>query len=116
MKILAADNPWGEISPPTSLAGYGSSPGQAIGRLIQLSIRILIIGAAIYALINLVLAGYSFMSAGDDPKKVAGAWAMIWQTMLGLAVSAGAFILAAIFSQLIFGRPDFILNPVIPTL
>ena len=56
------------------------------------------------------------MSAGDDPKKVAGAWAMIWQTILGLAVAAGAFVLAAIFGQLIFGSPTFILNPKIPTL
>jgi len=76
----------------------------------------LIIGASIYALFNFVLAGYAFMSAGDDPKKVAGAWAKIWQTALGLAFSAGAFVLAALFGQLIFGKWDFILNPVIPTL
>ena len=56
------------------------------------------------------------MSAGEDSKKVAGAWAMIWQTMLGLAVSAGAFVLAAIFGQLIFNDPTFILNPKIPVL
>jgi hypothetical protein len=76
----------------------------------------LVIVAGIYALINLILAGYAFMSAGDDPKKVAGAWAKIWQTILGLAVAAGAFVLAAIFGQLIFGQWDFILNPKIPTL
>ena len=56
------------------------------------------------------------MSAGDDPKKVAGAWAKIWQTALGLAFAAGAFVLAALFGQLIFGNPTFILNPTIPTL
>ncbi|MCX6705126.1 MAG: hypothetical protein NT162_02200 [Candidatus Woesebacteria bacterium] len=53
------------------------------------------------------------MSAGDDPKKVAGAWAKIWQTALGLAVAAGALVLAAIFGQLIFGSPTAILNPTI---
>jgi hypothetical protein len=116
-KLLAVDsNPFGTVTPPSPLAKYGTNPGGAIGTLIQYVIWILIIGAGIYALINLVLAGYSFMSAGDDSKKVAGAWAMIWQTMLGLALSAGAFVLAAIFGQLIFGKWDFILNPVIPTL
>jgi hypothetical protein len=110
-----SSNPFGRIEAPQS-AFSGSTPEGAIGNLIQTVIWILIIGAGIYALINLVLAGYSFMSAGDDSKKVAGAWAMIWQTMLGLALSAGAFVLAALFGQLIFGRWDFILNPVIPTL
>lgn len=105
-------NPFGTIEVPKS-ALSGKDPGQAIGSLIQLAIGILIVGAGIYALINLVLAGYAFMSAGDDAKKVAGAWAKIWQTLMGLAFAAGAFVLAAIFGQLIFGDPTFILKPTI---
>jgi hypothetical protein len=116
MKNLVAQNPFGTITAPAPLAKYGTNPGTAIGTLIQYAIWILIIGAGIYALFNLILAGYSFMSAGDDAKKVAGAWAMIWQTMLGLTLAAGAFVLAAIFGQLIFGSWTFILNPTIPTL
>lgn len=108
-------NPFGSISVPTTALGSGIDPGAAIGKLIQYAIWILIIGASIYALINLILAGYSFMSAGEDSKKVAGAWAMIWQTLLGLSIAAGAFVLAAIFGQLIFGNAGFILNPVIPS-
>jgi hypothetical protein len=42
------------------------------------------------------------MSAGDDPKKMAGATQKIWQTFLGLTVVAGSFVLAAIAGQLIF--------------
>lgn len=114
-KILADSSVFGTIEAPGS-AFSDSEPGAAIGNLIQTVIWLLIIGAGIYALFNLILAGYSFMSAGDDSKKVAGAWAMIYQTMLGLALSAGAFVLAALFGQLIFNDPTFILNPVIPTL
>jgi hypothetical protein len=76
----------------------------------------LIVGGGIYALFNLVLAGYSFLGAGDDPKKVEAAWAKIWQTAIGLLFMAGAFVLAAIFGQLIFGDWSFILDPQIPTL
>lgn len=112
-----SSNPFGTVTLPDSISTkYGDSPGAAIGTIIQYIIWILIIGAAIYALINLVIAGYSFMSAGDDSKKVAGAWARIYQTMIGLAVAAGSFVLAAIFGQLIFGSWDFILNPTIPQL
>jgi hypothetical protein len=109
------NNPFGQITPPQSAITAGS-PGEAIGQIIQLVIWLLIIGAGIYALFNFIIAGYSFMSAGDDPKKMVGAWSRIWQTALGLAVAAGSFVLAAIFGQLIFGDPTFILNPQIPTL
>jgi len=111
------ENPFGTISLPESMtAKYGNEPGTAIGTVIQYFIWILIIGAGIYALINFILAGYAFLSAGEDPKKITGAWAKIWQTALGLLVVAGAFVLAAIFGQLIFGRWDFIINPTIPTI
>lgn len=104
-------NPFGSIKPPAALTSYGSSPSAAIGMLIERFIQVLIVGAGIYALFNFVLAGYDFMSAGDDAKKVSGAWAKITQTVIGLAFAAGAFVLAAIFGQLIFNDPTFILNP-----
>ncbi len=106
---------FGQITPPQALSQFGSSPAQAIGGLIERIIQVLIIGAGIYALFNFILAGYGFLSAGDDVKKVQGAWAKIYQTVIGLAVAAGAFVLAAIFGQLIFNDPMFILNPRIPT-
>lgn len=112
--LLAQTNPFGQVAAPAALSRYGSQPGPAIGKLIQLGLRTLVIGAAVYAMFNLVLAGYSFMSAGDDSKKIAGAWAQIWQTMLGLAISAGSFTLAAIIGKLIFNDWSFLLKPSIP--
>lgn len=114
MKNLLAAGEFGTIEPPEVLRG--KEPGTGIGGLIQQAIWLLIIGAGIYSLFNLIFAGYAFMSAGDDAKKVAGAWAKIYQTMLGLAVAAGSFVLAAIFGELIFNDATFLLNPVIPTL
>lgn len=76
----------------------------------------MIVAGGIYALFNLVLAGFAFLSAGNDPKKVEGAWAKIWQTLLGLAFIAGSFVLAAIFGKLIYGDYNAILSPSIPTL
>jgi len=115
MQNLLAQNPFGSITPPKT-ALSGKTPEGAVGSLIQLAISALIVGAGVYALINLILAGYSFMSAGDDSKKVAGAWAQIWQTILGLAVAAGAFVLAAIFGTLLFHDATFLFHPQIPTL
>ena len=105
----------GQVPLPQPLANLGNvDTGPA--KLLQLTLRSLVMIAGIYALINLVVAGYAFMSAGDDPQKVAGAWRKIWQTLLGLAFSAGAFVIAAIIGKLLFGDWAFLLRPQIPAL
>lgn len=108
----------GTVPVPAALSNFagGSVQGGALAVFINLLLKLLIVGGGIFALFNLVLAGYAFMSAGEDPKKVEGAWAKIWQTAIGLLFMAGAFVLAAIFGQLIYGSWDFILNPTIPTV
>ncbi len=109
-KIIAATNPIiGEVNPPKGVTLLESGV-EGIPVFINMIINLLIVGAGIYAVINLVTAGYDFMSAGDDPKKVAGAWTKIWQTLLGLAIAAGAFVLAAIFGKILFGEYDALLQ------
>ena len=109
-------NVFGNIPVPTPLARFGSIQGGAIGILLNIAVQTLIAVASIYALFNFIFAGYAFLSAGDDPKKVQAAWAKIWQTALGLTVVAGSFVLAALFGRLIFGDYDALLTPVIPTI
>jgi len=97
---------FGRVNPPPGItADIGG-----LATFLNIIIKLLIVGAGIYGVFNLVLAGYAFMSAGDDPKKMAGAWGKIWQTLLGLTVAAGAFVLAAIFGQLLFGDPNALLQ------
>jgi len=69
----------------------------------------------IYALFNFILAGYAFMSADNDPGKIQGAWSKIYLSILGLAFSAGAFVLASIVGKLVFGEWTALTSPVIPT-
>ena len=74
-------------------------------------LRLLIVIGGLYAFFQLVLAGYGFISAGEDPKKMAAAWQKIWQSMLGLLFILGSFVLAAIFGWLLFGDATAILKP-----
>lgn len=106
---------FGTIKPPEPLAKFGDVESGGLGNFLNVIFKTIVVVAGIYVLFNLLTAGYAFMGAGDDPKKVAAAWRKIWQSLLGLAFTAGAFVLAAIFGQLIFGDPTFILNPSIPT-
>lgn len=117
MKLLAqAQSILGTVGVPDAVKNFGDVSGGGIGKFLNILLKLLIVGGAIYAMFNLILAGYAFMSAGDDPKKMEGAWAKIWQTAMGLLFMAGAFVLAALFGQLIFGDWTFILNPQIPTI
>jgi hypothetical protein len=76
-------------------------------------LRLVFVVAGIYALINLILAGFGYMSAGGDAKALQKSLDKIWQTLLGLAIIAGSFVLAAIFGQIFFGNAMFILSPTI---
>lgn len=107
---------FGSVTEPSALKNFGGVQGGAIGKLINFIFNSLIVAASVWALLNLILAGYSFISAGDDPKKIEASWAKIWQTLLGLAIAAGAFVLGSIFGQILFGDPKAILAPQIPKL
>lgn len=106
--------PLGPItSPLNTISGgaYAGPPGSGLITILSNFVRFAIVMAGVYAFINLVLAGYGFLSAGGDTKAISKAWEKIWQTLLGLMIVAGSFVLAAIFSFLVFGNSQVILNP-----
>lgn len=106
------DSPFGKVTPPQGIKiPVADTPGGEIITLLNIVLNVLVMAGGIYALINIIIAGYGFISAGGDPKAIESAWAKIWQSLLGLTIIAGSFLLAAIFGQLIFGKADAILNP-----
>jgi len=106
---VMAQSKWGTITAPPGASNYGSGIS-GIGPFITNGIRLLIVIAGIYAVINFVLAGYGFMSAGGDPKRVADAWAKIWQTLVGLIIVVGAYVIGSVVSRLLFGDAGAIFN------
>ncbi len=115
MKNLLVQNFFGNITPPDVFKPekYGSfdTPGKGIVFFANNILKLLIVGAGIYAFLNIIIAGYEFLGAGGDAKKVEAAWKRIWQSLLGLAFVAGSFVLAAIFGWIIFGDAGAILSP-----
>lgn len=103
---------FGEITPPPGVAQYGGT-GVAPGFITFLSnvFNLLVVVGGIYATINIILAGYEFFAAGGDPKRIKEAWSKIWQSALGLIFIAGAFLLIAIISWVVFGNATAILKP-----
>lgn len=107
-------DPFGKIIPPEFIKKYGGVTLEEGGGLILFLnnvLRLMIGVAGIYAFLNLVIAGYGFMTAGGDPKGISNAWAKIWQSLLGLLIIVGSFVLAGIFGYLLFGDATAILKP-----
>ena len=104
----------GPISPPPFVGEY---PDNAGGLFVFLNVvlMMLIYGAGIFVLFNLVFAGYGFISAGGNAEKIEQAWNKIWQSLLGLVIVAGSFIIAAVAGQILFRDPRALIVPRVVT-
>jgi hypothetical protein len=101
--------PFGTIAPPTPVNNIG--PGlSGLPIFLNIILQTLIMIAGVYSLINFIFAGYAFLSGAGDPKKIQDAWAKIWQTIIGLMVAAGSFLLAALLGLLLFHDATAILK------
>lgn len=101
---------FGSINAPPGVEQYSGGALSGLRNFINNIVQVVIIIAGVYAFINILLAGYSFISAGDDPKKIQAAWAKIWQSLLGLVIVAGAFVIAALVGKIIFNDYDALLQ------
>ena len=109
MKI-AQTPPFGQVPPPRWLTNFAGGNINGLQILINILFRTLIVLAGIFTVLNLILAGYGYISAGGDPKKIQDATAKIWQSVLGLTVAAGPFLIAAIIGEILFNDPNAILQ------
>ncbi len=81
----------GTITPPSGTVPTAANPVSFIADLVQNGIYLLLIASFIIALIWIILAGLSFIFAGDDSKKVASSWSRIYWGLIGLVVVLGSF-------------------------
>jgi hypothetical protein len=116
IQIIGPINPPPAIQKWLNIACPGGSCGgtqQVPGLLLFANalLKLIITLAGLFAFLNIIIAGYQFMSAGGDPKKISEATSKIWQSLMGLLLVAGSFVLAVIFGWLLFGDATAILMP-----
>lgn len=104
---------FGSILPPPGVSAYVDPNKPGAGLFSFLSNLFLLAGviAGIYAAFQFIMAGFSFMGTGGDPKKFEQAWNKIWQAIIGLLVVASAFTLTAVIGR--FLGIGNILQPII---
>ncbi len=86
---------------------------ESIGLLLNNVLRLVFIGAGIFALFNLLSAGFLYMNSGGDSKQLVAAWNRIWLTLFGLIIIVSSFAFAGLIGWVFFGDATFILKPVI---
>ncbi len=101
----------GNINQPNALNNYTSSQGEGIFLLLNNIMKVMIVGAGLFAMFNFITAGYEFISANGDAQKINNAWNKIWQSMLGVLIAAGSFTIAGVLGKLIFGEWTAIIIP-----
>lgn len=102
ISVFAAEG-LGKVEAPTWLGRWikpGDEPGQGLFTFLSVFISLSTIIAGIFLVVQLILAGYMYMSANGDPKKIDIAGNKIWQSMVGLVIVAGALTLASVVARL----------------
>ena len=89
---------FGTITPPSDK--FSNSSG---GLFMFLNAMFKVAGAAagIFFIIKIITAGFQYLSASGDEKKTAQAFATIWQSVIGLAIVASAFVIASVIGKII---------------
>lgn len=105
---------WGQVQPPPGVAAYNTAAGpNGIGLVIFVSniIKLVTIIAGIWSLLNLIFAGFQYITNAGNVKAVETAWQSIYMSLLGLIIIVASFTIAAIAGWILFGDVTFILNP-----
>jgi hypothetical protein len=101
------ENPLQKINP----SGYDDLEGFGLMNFVSNLIKTLIIGAGLFAFINLVMAGLQFISSGGNPEATTKAWQRIAMSLVGLAVMVSSYAIAALAGIILFNDATAILNP-----
>jgi uncharacterized protein (DUF2062 family) len=79
------------------------APGAGLIIIISNLIKLSMVLAGVYTLINIILAGYGFLSAGGDSKLIQKSQERIWRSVLGLVIIVGSILIASVIGFVLYG-------------
>lgn len=105
-----ASSPFGTVNNPLANTGYGNV-NTGLPSFISNIITLLFAAAGLYAFFNLMIAGFTYITAGGDEKKIQSAAYSINMSLLGLVIMVGAAAITGIISWVLFHDATAILSP-----
>jgi len=91
----------GSIKAPVDNAYFQAKNGDGIFMLLSNIFKLAGAIAGIFFVVQIILAGYGYLSASGDPKKAEAAFAKIWQSLIGLLIVSAAFVLASFIGKIL---------------
>jgi hypothetical protein len=111
---------FGSVSPPPGVDKFNSQAGSTgatsgIGIILFAShlIQLITIVAGLWVFFNFVSAGFLYITSSGESATHTKVKDQITMSVLGLVIIIGAYTATALISLFLFGRADYILNPVI---
>jgi|SRR3989339_141854 len=103
-------NPITQVNPGASV--YENASG-GLPVFINNIVKVILVGGGLFAFFNLIFAGFTYITANGDQKKLEAAVSSINMSILGLTVMVAAGIITGIVSFILFGDPLAIMQPTI---
>jgi hypothetical protein len=92
---------FGDITAPINNVYFNNQkPGAGLFLFISNLFKLVGVIGGLFMILQFIAAGYAYLSANGDAKKIEAAWTKIWQSILGLVIIASAFILAGVVGRL----------------
>ena len=77
-----------------------TQPGIILADIISMTIGLMTLGAGIWFLFQIIVAGYNYLSAGGDRERFVAAGRKITNSMIGLAIVIAAYALIALLGTI----------------
>ncbi len=113
--LAQASDIFGEIEAPPGVTDYDAAAGGNIGLVIFASrlIRLVTIAGGIFVLVNLLYAGWIYLSSMGNSDAHGKAVNTVVFSLLGLAIIVASYAIAGLVGLIFFGDATYILNPTI---
>jgi len=102
--LLSAKYDLGTIGKGEGLGPWTNptEPGVILANILSMAIGVMTLGAGIWFLFQVIIAGYNYLSAGGDRERFVAAGRKLTNSMIGLAIVIAAYALMALIGT-IFG-------------
>ena len=101
---------FGQIAPPINNKYFTTTDGSGIFMFISTILKFAGVIGGLFFLIQLIIAGYSYIASNGDAKKIEASSNKVTQSVLGIVIIAGSTLIVGVVGRLLGIN---ILNPTI---